>query len=70
MILPHLNYCNLVWGSTYKTNLQRIAILQKHVIRIVDKSYYNPHTQTIFKKVTCLISRDSLNATRSVYVLA
>ena len=27
MILPYLNYCNLVWGSTYKTNLQRIVIL-------------------------------------------
>ena len=28
MILPYLNYCNLVWGSAYKSNLQRIVILQ------------------------------------------
>ena len=35
MILPYHKYCNLVWGSTYKTNLQRIVVLQKRVIRIV-----------------------------------
>ena len=51
MILPYLNYCNLVWGSAYKSNLQRIVILQKRVIRIVDKSYYNAHTEPIFKKL-------------------
>ena len=54
MILPYLNYCNLVWGSTYKTNLQRIIILQKPVIRMVNKSYYNAHTEPIFKKLNLL----------------
>ena len=54
MILPYLNYCNLVWGSAYKSNLQRIVILQKRVIRIVDKSYYNAHTDPIFKKLNLL----------------
>ena len=28
MILPNLYYCNLAWGGTCKTNLQRIVILQ------------------------------------------
>jgi len=54
MILPYLNYCNLVWGSTYKANLQRIIILQKRVIRMVNKSYYNAHTEPIFKKLNLL----------------
>ena len=54
MILPYLNYFNLVWGSTYKTNLQRIIILQKRVIRMVNKSYYNAHTEPIFKKLNLL----------------
>ena len=58
MILPYLNYCNLVWGSAYKSNLQRIAILQKRVIRIVDKSYYNAHTEPIFKKLNLLKFQD------------
>ena len=58
MILPYLNYCNLVWGSAYKSNLQRIVILQKRVIWIVDKSYSNAHTEPIFKKLNLLKFQD------------
>jgi len=58
MIRPYLNYRNLVWGSAYKTNLQRIVILQKCVIRIVNKSYYNAHTEPIFKKLDLLKFQD------------
>ena len=58
MILHYLNYCHLVWGSAYKSNLQRIVILQKRVIRIVDKSYYNARTEPIFKKLNLLKFQD------------
>ena len=51
MVLPYLNYCNLVWGSSYKTNLPINIILQKSVIRIVKKSNYDAHVETIFKKL-------------------
>ena len=54
MILPYLNYCNLVRASSYKTSLQRIVILQKRVIRIVNKSDYCAHTDPIFKKLNLL----------------
>ena len=36
MILPYLYYCNLAWGDTYKANLQRIVILQKRALRILN----------------------------------
>ena len=29
MIYPYLQYCNLVWASTYPSNLSRLVILQK-----------------------------------------
>ena len=51
MILPYLNYCNLVRASSYKTSLQRIVILQKCLIRIVNKSDYCAHLDPIFKKL-------------------
>ena len=54
VILPYLNYCNLVWGSSYKTNLQRIIILQKRVIRIVNKCNYDAHTDPILKNLKLL----------------
>lgn len=35
LILPYLYYCNLARGGTYKSNLQRIVILQKRALRII-----------------------------------
>ena len=29
IIMPHLNYCNIIWGHTYKSQLRKIEILQK-----------------------------------------
>ena len=31
----YLNYCNIVWASTYKTNLKKIYCKQKHACRII-----------------------------------
>ena len=58
MILPYLYYFNLAWGGTYKTNLQRIVILQKRVLRIVNDSTYDANTGPIFKKRKLLKFRD------------
>ena len=32
---PYLIYCNLVWGNTYSTNLEKINRLQKKLVRII-----------------------------------
>ena len=34
-VYPYLMYCNHIWGSTYKTNLRRLVILQNKVVRII-----------------------------------
>jgi len=41
LILPHLNYCNLLWASNYKTSLTKIHNLQKRFLRICHMSYLN-----------------------------
>ena len=59
MILPHMYYCNLAWGCSYKSNLKRIVILQKRALRIVSKSRYDgviAHTDPIFKEQKLLKS--------------
>ena len=56
MILPYLYYCNL--HVAYKSNLQRIVILQKHVLRIVSNSTYDAHTGPIFKELKLLKFHD------------
>ena len=49
LICPYFYYCNIVWASTYKTNLRRLVILQKRRIRLINKSHFNAHTDPIFK---------------------
>ena len=45
LILPHLNYCILAWGST----ISRVFKLQKKAIRIINNQKYNSHTDPLYK---------------------
>ena len=55
LIYPYFYYCNIVWASTYKTNLCHLVILQKCIVRIiVNKSHFNAHTDPIFKDLGIL----------------
>ena len=54
LVYPYMQYCILVWGSTYPSNLNRIALLQKRMIRIVYKTSYDAHTYPIFKELEIL----------------
>ena len=47
--LPHINYCIILWGNTYKTNTLCINILQKSIIRIIHNKPYIYHTKDLFK---------------------
>ena len=35
VLLPHLTYCNLVWGINYPTNLNKLQQLQKRAARVI-----------------------------------
>ena len=54
MVYPYLHYCNIVWASTYKTNLQRIVRLHKRVIRILNRAKYDAPSKPIFKELKIL----------------
>ena len=49
LILSKLSYCNIVWGTSCKRNLNSILLLQKRAIRICSGSHYHAHTDPIFK---------------------
>ena len=34
-IHSYLNYCNIIWGSTFKSNLKKLYGKQKHALRII-----------------------------------
>lgn len=48
LFVSHLNYCHLIWGTTTKTNLYRIFLLQKRAIRLVCSVPHDFHTDLIF----------------------
>ena len=48
-VYPYLFYCNIVWASTYKTNLRRLVTLQKRVIRNINISAFDALSDPIFK---------------------
>ena len=53
LVVPHLNYCILTWGSKI-VNGHKIHILQKKALRIITDSDYIAHSEPICKEI-CLI---------------
>ena len=43
LVYSYLQYCILVWGSTYPTHLRRIVLFQKRIIRIISKKGFDAH---------------------------
>jgi len=54
LVYPYLTYCNCVWSSTYPSNLNRIFLFQKCIVRIISSSSYLAHTEPLFSKLKIL----------------
>ena len=50
-IYPYMCHCNLIWGSTYESNLKKLTILQKRIIRIISGTRPKEHTDPLFEKL-------------------
>lgn len=50
LFVPIPNYVLLVWGTTTKENIDKLAVLQKRVIRSACKVSYLSHTSDLFIK--------------------
>ena len=48
-IHTYLNYANLSWGSTNRTNLKKLLIQQKHAVRIINNRTRFDHTNELCK---------------------
>ena len=58
VVYSYLQYCILVWGSTYPTHLRRLVLLQKRIIRIISKRSFDAHTNPLFKSLMILKIED------------
>ena len=68
LVYPYLNYCVQVWGGTYQCHLNRIEILQKRAIRIVNNAQFYSHTLPLFKLSRVLKFSDVYKFNVAVYM--
>ena len=56
--LPYINYCNLMWASTYASYLEPLYLLQKKAIRIITFSFPWTRSKPLLSKLNifCLHS--------------
>ena len=57
-VYPHLQYCNLVWGSAMKTIVNPLLLLQKRIIKIISSVGYREHTDHLFNEHAILRIND------------
>ena len=54
LVYPYLIYCNLIWGNTYKTRIQKLVSIQKKIMRLITFNSYFEHTEPIFRDLEIL----------------
>ena len=54
LILPYLQYCSIIWASTYSSHLQPLFRLQKKDIRTITHSPRRAHTYPLFSRLKIL----------------
>jgi hypothetical protein len=54
LIYPYLQYCNIAWASQQNIYTDKLFILQKKALRIVNKTHWIAHTSPLFLKLNTL----------------
>ena len=54
LIMPHLSYGNIIWASCSNYLVNRIFLLQKRAMRVIDKVHHRAHTSEICLKYNVL----------------
>ena len=58
LVLPYINYCNIIWANNKPTRLQPLLLLQKRCMRVITNSPYNSHSSPLFAKLNQLTITD------------
>lgn len=68
LILPYLTYGVEIWGNNYKSLLYPLCILQKRVIRIINKVAYLEHTNRLFLQCKILKLMDLVKLKTAMFL--
>ena len=50
LFLPYINYCSLIWASTYASYLKPLYVLQKKAVRVITFSPPRTSSKPLFSK--------------------
>lgn len=64
----YLHYCLLIWGTTSKTNLDRLLVLQKRAVRFIENLQPREHTPPFFGKLQILTVYQLYNLKLTLYI--
>ena len=68
LFLPYLNYCAENWGNTYESNINKLFLKQKRVIRIISKAKFRDHTNQLFKQWKLLKLHDLIKIRSAIFM--
>ena len=54
LICPHLNYCNIIWGSACTTALTKLTSLQNRAIRLISCSRFRSSCNPLYARLNLL----------------
>jgi len=58
LALPHILYCNVIWGATHQSHLDPIIKMQKRIVRNITNSDFLAHTSPLFSELNLLKFND------------
>ena len=58
LVHSYLQYCILVWSSTYPTHLRRLVLLQNRIVIVISEKGFDAHTDPLFKNLMILKLED------------
>ena len=68
LINPYIIYCNLIWGNSFQSHLNKIFLLQKRAVRVVHKVGFYDHTDELFFRSGILKLSDVNTYRQSIYI--
>ena len=58
LVHPHLTYCILIWGSTYKSYLNTLQLSQNKAMRAITKQRWSDRITPIYRRLQVLKIND------------
>ena len=68
VFLPYINYCSEIWGNTYLTNINGIALLQKRAIRLLFDADRLEYTAPLFRRANVLKFTDLVKFKTAIFM--